>query len=177
MDSPRSVDIDRLRRDIESTRASISRTASELRGKAGEAMRWQTYLERFPISILSGAALLGLAVGRRIARGRAPGGVRPSAWSPAATVVDAVVTVPAAIEARGDRFPHVTASWQRLGGRVERLVNRMIDDVADVVERAVVPVLVGAIQGLFGNAGIRATYRPIPPEHRSPPRTGEGGLR
>jgi hypothetical protein len=177
MDSPRSVDIDRLHRDIESTRVSISRMASELRGKAGEAMRWQTYLERFPISILSGAALLGLAVGRRIARGPVPGGVRPSAWSPTATVVDAVVTVPAAIQANGDRFPHVAASWQRLGGRVEGLVNRMIDDVADAVERAVVPVLVGAIQGLFENAGIRATYRPIPPDHLSPPRTGEGGRR
>jgi hypothetical protein len=123
-------------------------------------MRWQTYLERFPISILAGTALVGLAVGRRIARGPVPGGVRPSAWSPAATVVDAVVTIPAAIQARGDRFPHVTASWQRLGGRVERLVNRMIDDVANVVERAVVPVLVGAVQGLFEDAGIRATYRP-----------------
>ena len=176
MDSPRSVDIDRLHRDIESTRVSISRTASELRGKAGEAMHWQTYLERFPISILGGAALVGVAVGRRIARVRAPEGLRPSAWSPAARVVDAVVTVPAALQSKGERFPHVAASWQRLGGRVEGLVNRMIDDVADATERALMPVLVGAVQGLFENSGIRSTYRPTPPDDPSPPHTG-GGLR
>ena len=69
MDSQRSVDMDRLRRDIEATRASISRTTGELREKAGEAMQWQTYFERYPATILGFAALAGVAVGRRIARG------------------------------------------------------------------------------------------------------------
>ena len=69
MDSERSVDMDRLRRDIEATRASISRTTGELREKAGEAMQWQTYVERYPATILGFAALAGVALGRRIARG------------------------------------------------------------------------------------------------------------
>ena len=64
----RGVDTDRLRRDIEATRASLSGTVGELRRKAGEAMHWQTYVERYPVPILAASALLGLTVGRRMAR-------------------------------------------------------------------------------------------------------------
>ena len=74
MDPERSVDSERLRRDIDATRASITRTAGELRRKVGETMQWQTYVERYPAPVFVGAALVGLLVGRRLARGFAGNG-------------------------------------------------------------------------------------------------------
>ena len=64
MDPKRGLEIDRLRSDIEATRASISRTASELRWKAGEAMQWETYVKRHPLPILATAAVVGGQLGR-----------------------------------------------------------------------------------------------------------------
>jgi Protein of unknown function (DUF3618) len=143
----RGVDTDRLRRDIEATRASLSGTVGELRQKAGEAMHWQTYVERYPVPILAASALLGLTVGRRMARAfnsshRGAG----HQWAPG----DAVTRIPARVDAGGvERFAAVNASWRRLGSRVEALVNRVIDDVADATERALVPAVVGGLQALF----------------------------
>jgi hypothetical protein len=179
MDSARSVEIDHLRRDIEATRASISRTAGELRGKAGEAMKWQTYVERYPGTILAVAALLGLAAGRRIARGFTGNG-HPAAegeWTPgAAGGMASVARLPARVEADARSVTAVTASWQRLGSRVEGLVNRMIDDVADTVERALVPALVSGVQGLFEGRAARTPHRTAPSERTSAQGAGEGRL-
>jgi hypothetical protein len=61
-----------------------------------------------------------------------------------------VTRIPARVEAVGvERFAAVNASWRRLGSRVEALVNRVIDDVADATERALVPAVVGGLQALF----------------------------
>src|SRR5262245_65412061 len=68
MDSARGIEIDRLRRDIDVARASVSRAVGELREKVGEAMRWQTYVRDYPVSILAGASLVGLVAGRSLAR-------------------------------------------------------------------------------------------------------------
>jgi hypothetical protein len=151
MDSARSVDIDLVRRDMEATRASISRTAGELRWKAGEAMQWQTYVERYPAPILAAVALLGVAVGRRIGRGFNGSADRGSGrpWTSAAAGMDSVARVPARLEPEGDRLAAVTAAWQKLGSRVEGLVNRVIDEVADAAERALVPALIGGVQAFF----------------------------
>ena len=156
----RGLETDRLRRDIEATRASLSGTADELRRKAGEAMKWQTYVERYPVPILAASALVGLAVGRRIGRALHSGDHRTTGlqW----TAVDAVTRIPAArLEAAGkaDRFAAVSASWQRLGSRVEGLVNRVIDDVADATERALVPAIVGGVQALFEGHARRGDRR------------------
>jgi hypothetical protein len=177
MDSARSVDIHHLRRDIEATRASISRTAGELCGKAGEAMQWQTYVERYPGTILAAAVLVGVAVGRRLARGLTGNG-HPAAegeWTSRPSAAASMARIPARLEADA-RVTAVTASWQRLGSRVEGLVNRMIDDVADAVERALVPALVGGIQGLLEGRAARSSYRPAPPERTSAQRAEEGRL-
>ncbi len=156
----RGVDTDRLRRDIEATRASLSGTADELRRKAGEAMKWQTYVERYPVPILAASALVGLAVGRRIGRAlhsgdhrgdRAPvDGRRRRHQDPGGGLEAA---------GRADRFAAVSASWQRLGSRVEGLVNRVIDDVADATERALVPAIVGGVQALFEGHARRGDRR------------------
>ena len=143
----RGVDTDSLRRDIEATRASLSGTVGELRRKANEAMHWQTYVERYPVPILAASALLGLAVGRRVAgalNARHRGAGRQ--WAAG----DSVTRIPARVdEGRVERFAAVNASWRRLGSRVEALVNRVIDDVADATERALVPAVIGGLQSLF----------------------------
>jgi Protein of unknown function (DUF3618) len=153
----RGVDTDRLRRDIEATRASLSGTVGELRRKASEAMQWQTYVERYPVPILAASALLGLAVGRRMAgalNARHRGAGRQ--WAAG----DAVTRIPARVDdVRAERFAAVNASWRRLGSRVEGLVNRVIDDVADATERALVPALVGGLQALFEGRA-RPGHRP-----------------
>jgi hypothetical protein len=182
MDSARSVDIDRLRRDIEATRASISRTAGVLRWKAGEAMQWQTYVERYPAPILAAVTLLGIAVGRRIARGFNTNGHQGHGrqWTSAAAGMDSVTRIPARLEPEADRLGAVAASWQRLGSRVEGLVNRVIDDAADAAERALVPALISGVQAFFEGGAARPAsrpgYRPAPPDRTSASHTGEGRL-
>jgi hypothetical protein len=182
MDSQRSVDIDRLRRDIEATRASISRTAGELRWNAGEAMKWQTYVERYPVPILGAAALAGVVLGRQIARTLARGPVengdgRP--WTSAAAGMDSVSRLPARLEPITGSHAAVTASWQKLGSRIEGLVNRIIDDAADAAERALLPALVGGVEAFFAGRVSRPVYRPVvPPQDRtSDPGMGEGSSR
>lgn len=157
MDPKRSLEIDRLRSEMEATRASISRTASELRWKAGEAMQWQTYVRRHPVPILAAAALVGLAVGRRIARGlnATPQHGGGHVWTSAAAGMDTIARLPGRQEFGDPRHAAVTASWQRVGSRVEALVNRMIDDVADAAERVVVPALVGGVEALLTGRRIR----------------------
>jgi hypothetical protein len=175
MDSRRSVDIDLLRRDIDVTRADIARTAGELRRKAGEAMQWQTYVERYPLPILAAAALLGVAVGRRIA-GRTGNGADQAngpRWTPAAGM-ESLPRLPARLEADSDRFAAVSASWQRLASRVEGLVNRVIDDVADAAERALVPAVVGGVQALLEGGAGRPGYRRGPVDGGSVRAAAEG---
>jgi hypothetical protein len=168
MDSRRRVDIDRLHEDIDMTRASISRTAGDLRRKAGEAMEWQTYLERYPASILAGAALVGAAVGRRIARGvngRAHRDDRRE-WMPVAAELESVVRLPAQLSPAGEPLAAANASWQRLGLRVEGLVNRIIDGVVDATERVLVPSLVASVEAFLGARNPRS-YRPASPDRTS----------
>jgi hypothetical protein len=161
MDPARRVDIEELRRDIEATRASISRTTSALRGKAGDAMHWQTYFERYPIASLLGAALVGAVAGRRIAHGMA-GDDSPRPWVSSTPGVEAVARIPARFRSDGETHRAVTASWHRFGGRVEGLVNRVIDDVADAVERSLLPALAGTVEtylaGRVGGASASGRY-------------------
>ena len=93
----------------------------------------------------------GWRIGRRIARGlngtaQHGGG---HVWTSAAAGMDTIARLPGRQEFGEPRHAAVTASWQRLGARVEGLVNRMIDDVADAAERMVVPALVGGVEALL----------------------------
>jgi hypothetical protein len=174
MDPKRGLEIDRLRSDIEATRASIARTASELRWKAGEAMQWETYVKRHPVPILATAAVVGVVVGRRVARaldGGANHDPGQRGWTSSAAGMDTVPRLPARHEQGGRPLAAMNASWQRLGSRIEGLVNRMIDDVADTAERLLVPALVGGVEKLF------ATGRPRPvagSSYHSPEPEAEG---
>jgi hypothetical protein len=178
MDSTRSVDIERLRQDIDRTRTDIAQTTGELRRKAGEAMQWQTYVERYPGPMLGAAALLGLAIGRRIARGISGGAARDRGhgyqWTSAAAGMDSVTRIPARAETGGDRFAAASASWQRLAARIEGLVNKVIDDVADAAERALVPALVGGVQAFLDGRGTRPASRPGSPAGTAARAAAEG---
>jgi hypothetical protein len=80
------------------------------------------------------------------------------------------------VTVKSDRLGAVTASWQRLGSRVEALANRVIDEVADAAERAIVPALVGGIEALL--EGGRRSRRGAPAGPRNggdPAPAGEGG--
>lgn len=141
-------------------------------------MQWQTYVERYPAQILGGAALLGLVVGRRVARGLKTNGSRSTTgrhWTSSAAGMDAVTRLPARVEASGgERFAAVTASWGRLGSRVEGLVNRVIDDVADAAERALVPALIGGVQALLGRQDARPGDRPVGGDRQRETNPSEG---
>jgi hypothetical protein len=87
--------------------------------------------------------------------------------------MDLVARLPARLEPPGaDRFAAVTASWQRLGARVEGL----IDDVADVAKRRLVPALVGGIRAFIERRGGGPAYRPAPPDRTSASVAEEGRL-
>jgi hypothetical protein len=139
-------------------------------------MRWQTYVERYPASMLAAAALLGVAVGRRIARGINASAERGSGWgwTSAAAGMDSVTRLPARVEPRGDRFAAASASWQRLASRVEGLVNRIIDDVTDAAERALVPALVGGVQAFLDRRVTRSVHRAGPAHTTSARAAAEG---
>lgn len=110
-------------------------------------MQWQTYVERYPAPVFVGAALVGLLVGRRLARGFAGNGQE---WAPGdAGTASPVLSSTRFVTVQADRLGAVRASWQRLGSRVETLANRVIDEMADAAERAIVPALVGGVQALL----------------------------
>jgi hypothetical protein len=139
-------------------------------------MRWETYVARYPVSMLAAAAFIGVAVGRRIARGihAHPDRDTEWGWASAAAGMDAVTRIPARVEPGADRFAAASASWRRLASRVEGLVNRVIDDVADAAERALVPALVGGVQAFLDARTTRAAYRPGPADSASARAAGEG---
>jgi hypothetical protein len=77
--------------------------------------------------------------------------------------MDSVTRVPGQLEPpEAHPLAGITASWQRLGSRVEGLVNRGIDDVADAAERALVPALVGGVQAFFEGRAAGPASRPAP---------------
>jgi hypothetical protein len=114
-------------------------------------MKWQTYVERHPAPILAGVALLGLLVGRRLARrfgGNGSG--NESQWTVGETTAPSPVLSSARfVTVTPDRLGVVSASWQKLGSRVEALANRVIDEVSDAAERVIVPALVRGVETLL----------------------------
>jgi hypothetical protein len=88
--------------------------------------------------------------------------------------MDTVTRIPARVEAGSDRFAAANASWQRLASRIEGLVNRVIDDVADAAERALVPALVGGVQAFLGAGVTRSAHRTGPAHNASTRAAAEG---
>jgi hypothetical protein len=110
---------------------------------------WQAYVQCHPGPTLGGAALVGLVAGCWIAGGFSRNDPTRSGGS-SSTRMSASALVPEPLKAAGsDLLPAARASWQRLTSRVEGLVNRVIDEVADATERALVPSLVSHVETLL----------------------------
>src|SRR4029450_452488 len=156
----RGVDTDGLRHELEATRMSLSETAGELRQKVGKAMQWQTYVERHPAPILGTVALLGFTVGRRLAQSLMGG-------APAL----------ARLQSAGDPIKAPSASLQKLDSRVEALVNRVIDEIAErahPAERPPLPPLVVALQALSEGPRTQDARRPPAGDNAAVATAGEG---
>jgi hypothetical protein len=148
MDSERGVDVGGLQSDLDATRAAISGTAHQLRERMTTTMDWHTYIERYPGSILASAAFVGFVLGRQVAARL--GLVRGSAAQWSAPQVSRGTVIPTREPLTSDGgFGPARASWERLGRRIEGLVNLSIDEVADATERVLVPVLVSSVQALL----------------------------
>jgi len=64
MDQERSVDIERVSREMELTRRSIFDTVDELKGRVHERADWRHYTAAYPVASLIVAAACGLALAR-----------------------------------------------------------------------------------------------------------------
>jgi hypothetical protein len=53
------------------------------------------------------------------------------------------------VERGGDKFTAPGRIWQQVDSRIGALANKVIDEVADATERALVPGLVAGLQRLF----------------------------
>lgn len=152
MDQARDLDKDRLQKTMETTRVAISSTVGEIREKVGETLDWRHQVNRHPGASLTVAVAAGLMAGRAVAsmigprtgdaRWREAAGVRSSIQGEAVLdrSVGRAIPESGAAHASGPRRA-VGESWGRLGARTESIVNRLIDEVADAVEGAVVPAL------------------------------------
>jgi hypothetical protein len=141
---------------MEQTRTSIQDTVEELKERVGETFDWRQYVYRHPGASLGVAVVTGALLGRGVAGlvlgDRAPrytehygyGGDRPAEVSGESALAGTVGRpAPLAEAARPLAGPRraMTASWGRLGGRVEGIVNRVIDEVTDAIEATLVPAL------------------------------------
>jgi hypothetical protein len=156
---------------METTRASIRDTVEELRDKVGDTLDWRHYVNRYPGASLTVAVALGMLVGRGITtlvRGNGEersgaerygyGAYRPveafgeSALTPTPSR-PASAEEPSQVMAGARRAVNQSAS--RLGSRLEGIVNRVIDELSDAVETALVPSLTSWVRELldFGQPG------------------------
>jgi hypothetical protein len=71
-DSSGNVDSkEELQRQMDVTRRSMSETVDEIKGELSQALKWQTYVRRYPGAFLIGGGALGVMLGRAM-KGSAP---------------------------------------------------------------------------------------------------------
>jgi hypothetical protein len=122
--------------------------------------QWEAYVRRHPGPALAGAALLGLMAGCWITGGFKSKSLADDEESSSRMYMGALAQGRSDLAGR-DRLPAVRASWHKLASRLEGLVNRAIDEMADATERMLVPTLVSRIETLFEGQGRRAAREPF----------------
>jgi hypothetical protein len=138
MDQGQVLEAQRLSRAMETTRARITGTVGELRENVTRAVDWREQVKTHPGAALATAGAVGLLLAYWVsapsARTASGAPVRPSApadeHSPPGSSV-------------------LRGSWTRAGSRLSDLVNRVIDEVGDTVEKAAIPPLIGRIRGFL----------------------------
>jgi hypothetical protein len=158
MDQGRFLEAERLTRAMATTRAKITGTVGELRESANRAIDWREQVKTHPAAALAAVATGAMLVGHWL-------GARMSARAPRSG---------ASPQGSGDeRTPQrgtlVSGPWMRAGSRVSDLLNRVIDEVGDTVERAAIPPLIARVQGFL---------QPSSKAYDTPPRSrGDAGGR
>lgn len=142
MDHGRTVEAERLKDRMESSRASIAETVDELRGAVSHAMDWREYVKTHPGATLGIAATAGVVAGH---------------WLGSKIVSDdAAAPRPAPVQPAGATPTRLLeGSKSRAGARMESLVNLVIDEVADAVETAAIVPLFARLRSF-----LRATAEP-----------------
>lgn len=136
MDHGRTVETDRLKDAMESSRASIAETVDELRGAVSQAMDWRQYVKTHPGATLGIAATAGVVAGHWLGSklvSEDPASPRPA---PARLASEAPPSL-------------LDGSKSRAGARMESLVNLVIDEVADAVETAAIVPLFARLRGFL----------------------------
>ncbi len=160
---------------MESTRTSIRDTVGELRGKVGETLDWRHYVNRYPGASLTLAVAVGMVVGRGVATLvlRRDGGAQPERYGyggydprlAESFGESGLTTTEARAQAAYESREHAAGSALsgarravgqslnqsvgRLGSRLEAIVNRLIDDVAEAVETTAVPAFTAWVRDLL----------------------------
>lgn len=164
MDQGRDVETRRLREAMDTTRASIRDTVGQLREKVSEAVDWRHYVTRYPGASLTAAAMLGVLVGHQIGSmmlGNGRSAVRtddhgfavPATHAPAGYAGEESRVDRTGRTESSDPFRPLSASWSRAGSRLERILNRLIDEAGETLENAVVPLLIRRVEDWFGVGG------------------------
>lgn len=140
MDQGRVLEAERLTHAMETTRARILGTVEELRENVHRSIDWREQVKAHPAAALAAAATGAMLVGRWLGARMSARAPRPDAAPPGASV------------------PLLNGPLSRAGSRVSDLVNRVIDELGDTVERAAVPPLIARVQSFLqsGPGGGRA---------------------
>jgi hypothetical protein len=138
MDQGRVLEAERLSRAMETTRAKITGTVGELRENVNRAVDWREQVKTHPGAALGAAATGGILLGHWL--GAKMAARAPRTGAPPRAHAD-------------ERAPQGgtlwNGSWTRAGSRVSGLVNRVIDELGDTVEKAAIPPLIARVRGFL----------------------------
>jgi hypothetical protein len=137
MDQGRVLEAERLTRAMATTRAKITGTVGELRESATRAIDWREQVKTHPAAALAAAAMGAMLMGHWLA-------ARMSARTPRRGSPQGPDD-----ERAPQRGTLVSGPWTRAGSRVTNLLNRVIDEVGDTVEKAAIPPLIARVQGFL----------------------------
>jgi len=123
---------------MDKTRQSMSETVEEIKGELSQALKWQTYVRRYPGAFLIGGGVLGLMLGRAISGSDSSTRMAPSLpeGRPAA-------------EQPGEYYAGGAAdqSWQQPENPTLR---RMADMMTSALIAQVVPILSNKLKRFLG---------------------------
>lgn len=138
MDQGRALEAERLTRAMETTRAKIMGTVGELRENVSRTVDWREQVRTHPGAALGAAATGGMLLGHWLSARISPRA--PRSGAPPRVHDD---------ERTPQRGTLVRGPWTRAGSRVSDLLNRVIDELGDTVEKAAIPPLIARVQGFL----------------------------
>jgi hypothetical protein len=138
MDQGRVLEAERLTRAMETTRAKIMGTVGELRENVSRTVDWREQVRTHPGAALGAAATGGMLLGHWLSARIPPRA--PRSGAPPRVHDD---------ERTPQRGTLVSGPWTRAGSRVSDLLNRVIDELGDTVEKAAIPPLIARVQGFL----------------------------